>query len=110
MGHCGLVQEIKSIGESDMRINGGYFVFKRSIFEYIKDGEELVHEPFRRLIATRNLIGYPYDGFWKSMDTFKEKQELDDLASNGIAPWQVWKGSNGHQGSGCREAAVAVGA
>jgi glucose-1-phosphate cytidylyltransferase len=57
----------------------------------MKDGEELVQEPFRRLIEGRNLVGYEYDGFWKSMDTFKEKQELDDLYSKGNAPWQLWK-------------------
>lgn len=101
MGHDGLVQEIKSIGESDIRINGGYFVFKRSIFDYMKDGEELVHEPFRRLIETQNLMAYAYDGFWKSMDTFKEKQELDDLAGKGTAPWQLWKSQvNGHGNNG----------
>ncbi len=87
----GLVQEIKSMEQSEMRINGGDFVFRRSIFDYIKDGEELVHEPFRRLISSRNLLGYPYDGFWKSMDTFKEKQALDDLDSSGLAPWCLWK-------------------
>ena len=87
----GLVQEIRSMGQSKIRINGGYFVFKRSIFDYIQDGEELVQEPFRRLIQERSLLGYAYDGFWKSMDTFKEKQELDDLYSKGVALWQLWK-------------------
>jgi len=91
MDNDGLVQEIKAIGQSNIRINGGYFALKRSIFDYIKDGEELVQEPFRRLIEKQDLIAYPYDGFWKSMDTFKEKQELDDLDSTGIAPWQLWK-------------------
>jgi len=106
MGNDGLVQEIKSIGESEMRINGGYFVFKRSIFDYINDGEELVHEPFRRLIETQNLLAYAYDGFWKSMDTFKEKQELDNLASTGIAPWELWKSrANGRIGKGRSAAA-----
>jgi len=97
MSNDGLVHDIKSMDQSGIRINGGYFVFKRSIFEYIHDGEELVREPFRRLIESRNLMAYAYDGFWKSMDTFKEKQELDDLASKGIAPWQLWKSpTNGH--------------
>jgi glucose-1-phosphate cytidylyltransferase len=68
-------------------------VFKNSIFHYMKDGEELVQEPFRRLIEGKNLVGYEYEGFWKSMDTFKEKQELDDLYSKGNAPWQLWKRS-----------------
>lgn len=94
--HCvslrdGLVQDIKTVGKSNILINGGYFVFKRSIFNYIKDGEELVQEPFGRLIKKQQLIGYEFDGFWKSMDTFKEKQELDDLLSKGNAPWQLWK-------------------
>jgi len=109
LGQDGLVHEIKTMGQSDIRINGGYFVFKRSIFDYIRDGEELVQEPFRRLIESRSLLGYPYDGFWKSMDTFKEKQELDDLYSKGAAPWQLWKpqtngsGNNSHREAGVPE-------
>jgi len=87
----GLVEQIKTLSEADIRINGGYFVFKRSIFDYIKAGEELVHEPFHRLIVEKQLLGYAYDGFWKSMDTFKEKQELDELFERGAAPWQLWK-------------------
>jgi glucose-1-phosphate cytidylyltransferase len=94
----GLVQEIKTMNQSELLINGGYFVFKRSIFDHIKDGEELVQEPFHRLIENKDLVGYAYDGFWKSMDTFKEKQELDELYSKGIAPWQLWRQhSNGHK-------------
>jgi glucose-1-phosphate cytidylyltransferase len=91
MGNTGLIEEIKTMGQSDILINGGYFVFKRSIFDHIRDGEELVQEPFRRLIEAKDLVGYEYDGFWKSMDTFKEKQELDDLHGKGNAPWQLWK-------------------
>ena len=91
LGSGGQVEEIKPSAETDMWINGGYFVFKRSIFEYIKPGEELVQEPFRRLIAAKQLMGHAYRGFWKSMDTFKEKQELDDLYTKGTAPWQLWK-------------------
>jgi glucose-1-phosphate cytidylyltransferase len=91
LGGGGLVEEIRTSSESNMWINGGYFVFKRSIFDYIKAGEELVHEPFHRLIADKQLMGYTYGGFWKSMDTFKEKQELDELYGKGIAPWQLWK-------------------
>jgi glucose-1-phosphate cytidylyltransferase len=97
MGDGGLVEEIRTMDNTDLLINGGYFVFKRSIFDYIKDGEELVQEPFHRLIRQRELVGLPYEGFWKSMDTFKEKQELDDLDAKGIAPWQLWKPTgNGH--------------
>jgi glucose-1-phosphate cytidylyltransferase len=91
IGGSGLVEEIKTLGESAIWINGGYFVFKRSIFDYIRDGEELVQEPFGRLIAAKELMGHEHDGFWKSMDTFKEKQELDELYRKGVAPWQLWR-------------------
>jgi glucose-1-phosphate cytidylyltransferase len=94
MADGGLIQEIKTMGECDLLINGGYFVFKQSIFDYIKDGEELVQEPFHRLIQEKRLMGYAYNGFWKSMDTFKEKQELDDLRSKNRAPWELWKRQN----------------
>jgi glucose-1-phosphate cytidylyltransferase len=100
LGKGGLVQEINTLGQADILINGGYFVFKRSIFDYMKPGEELVHEPFRRLIEERQLVGSAYHGFWKSMDTFKEKQELDELYSKGAAPWQLWKRhENGQSGA-----------
>ena len=91
LGGGGLIQEIRTMNQSGILINGGYFVFKRTIFDYLRQGEELVQEPFHRLIAERELVGYPYEGLWKSMDTFKEKQELDELYSKGIAPWELWK-------------------
>jgi glucose-1-phosphate cytidylyltransferase len=92
----GRVNEIKAITETDLRINGGYFFFKRDIFRYIRDGEDLVQEPFQRLMAENQLLAYPYDGFMACMDTFKDKQQLDDLYARGNPPWQVWKNSNGN--------------
>ena len=53
--------------------------------------EELVIEPFHRLVEEKQLIGYSYDGFWASMDTFKDRQHLETLYSGGAAPWEVWK-------------------
>ena len=86
----GRVSAIGHVGDSGLRINGGYFVFRRTIFEYIKDGEDLVDAPFHRLIAENKLLAFPYDGFWASMDTFKERQLLEDLYGIGKAPWMVW--------------------
>jgi len=86
-----LVRGLVHVGESSVRINGGYFVFRREIFDYIRPGEELVIEPFRRLIEKSKLRAHPYDGFWASMDTFKDKQRFEDLLARGQAPWQVWK-------------------
>jgi glucose-1-phosphate cytidylyltransferase len=87
----GVVSEIEHIARSGSLINGGFFVFRREIFDYIKEGEDLVEEPFHRLMADEQLIAYPYEGFWACMDTFKEKQHLDDLHASGHAPWQVWE-------------------
>jgi glucose-1-phosphate cytidylyltransferase len=87
----GEVTEIKDVGRSNVRINGGYFIFRRDIFTCMRTGEELLHEPFQRLVEERQLLAYQYDGFWASMDTFKDKQLLDDLYAGGDAPWEVWK-------------------
>ena len=96
----GRVGAIKPITDTDLRINGGYFLFKRDIFRYIKDGEDLVEEPFQRLMAENQLLAYPYDGFLGCMDTFKDKQRLDDLYARGNPPWQVWKNGAGSNGNG----------
>lgn len=85
------VDKIQHLAKSGIWINGGYFIFKKAIFKYIKAGEELVEEPFRRLIKKKELVTYNYDGFWAAMDTFKDKQLLDDIYSKGNAPWEIWK-------------------
>ena len=85
------VAGINHIAESDIWINGGYFIFKREIFGYMRDGEELVNEPFKRLIEDKQLMTLRHNGFWVAMDTFKDKQFLDDLVSKNGAPWEVWK-------------------
>lgn len=94
-GNGSLVSDIHAINNGSVRINGGFFIFKKQIFDYIHDKEELVMEPFHRLLQEKQLIGYPYDGFWASMDTFKDKQHLETLCLSGAAPWEVWK-SNGN--------------
>ena len=83
----GTVRSIEDIQQADVRINGGFFVFRRDILDYVNSGEELVEEPFRRLIEQGELIAYRYDGFWGPMDTIKDKQRLDALAESGKAPW-----------------------
>jgi len=84
------VRSIQSVRKSDIRINAGFFVFRKEIFNYMRPGEELVVEPFQRLIAENKIIGYPSDHFW-CMDTFKEHQELTDMYHLGTTPWEVWK-------------------
>jgi len=88
-GSDGEVKDINALSQTDIWINGGFFVMRKEIFEYIKPGEELVRQPFQRLIQMKSLLAYKYPGFWQCMDTFKDKQRLEDL-NQGAAPWKVW--------------------
>jgi glucose-1-phosphate cytidylyltransferase len=90
-GEGGMVREIREMTKSNLRINSGYFAFRRQIFDYILDGEELVKEPFQRLIAKKQLLAYEHEGFFLAMDTFKDRQQMEDLLSTGAAPWELWK-------------------
>ena len=85
------VTGITHLSHSGIRINGGFFALRREIFDYIREGEDLLAEPFERLVAERALANYVYDGFWISMDTFKDKMLLDEMMARGDTPWEVWK-------------------
>jgi glucose-1-phosphate cytidylyltransferase len=87
----GVVNSIRDASQSGTWINGGFFIFRNEIFKYINKGEELVLEPFQRLIREEQLFAYRYEGFWACMDTFKEKQMLDDMYSRGETPWELWR-------------------
>jgi len=85
----GTVRDICPLASSDVWINGGFFVMRKDIFRYLRHGEELIREPFQRLMKDRALLAYRYNGFWQCMDTFKDKTVLDTL-NQGAAPWKVW--------------------
>ena len=87
------VKEISTLSDSGLWINAGYFIFKNEIFDYLKYGEDLVENALPKLIAKNELLAYPYTGTWITMDTFKEKQILDDRYAKGDTPWEVWKTS-----------------
>jgi glucose-1-phosphate cytidylyltransferase len=87
----GRVMAIEDIGRSHLRINGGFFILRPEIFRYMREGEELVCEPFQRLVEADQLVTYQYDGFWQAMDTFKDRQALEQLYARGDAPWERWK-------------------
>ena len=91
----GLVDEILDVKDCDFWINGGYFFLKQEIFDYIERGEELVIEPFARLAKARKLWTLRYDGFWKAMDTFKDKITFDRMDGMRNRPWFVWN-NNGN--------------
>jgi glucose-1-phosphate cytidylyltransferase len=84
----GGVQRMRASADSDIWINAGYFVFRNKVFDYIKEGEELVVEPFERMIADGELIAYRHSGFFRAMDTLRDKQLLEDMVQRGHMPWQ----------------------
>jgi glucose-1-phosphate cytidylyltransferase len=73
-------------------LNAGYYIFRKEIFRHIDPDGDLPEFTFPRLVALNQLMAYPYDGMFIAMDTFKEKQALDDMYDRGDTPWQVWKG------------------
>jgi len=66
-------------------------VLRADVFDYMKPGEELVEQPFGRLIAERKLWAPRHRGFWAAMDTFKDKINFDRMEARGECPWMVWK-------------------
>lgn len=91
LGGSHLVNRIDDVGTSDLWINGGYFIFRPEIFDYIGPGEELIQEPFSRLIEAGKLQGDPYEGYWAPMDTLKDLQGLQNAFDSGCPPWAVWQ-------------------
>lgn len=89
-GEDGLVDQIRHVSETDVWINGGFFVLRNEIFDHMAKGEELVVEPFQRLIPKQQLRAHRYEGFFAAMDTFKDREVLEEMWRGGAAPWMVW--------------------
>lgn len=87
----GTVTRLGAMPSQELWINGGFFVLRRDIFSYINEGEELVEEPFGRLINAGKLAAYRWTGFWQCMDTFKDKIALDRMEARGECPWMAWR-------------------
>ncbi|MBN2454286.1 NTP transferase domain-containing protein [Candidatus Woesearchaeota archaeon] len=72
-------------------VNGGFFVFKKKVFDFIGENDVLENEVFEKLAAMNEISAYKFSGFWDCMDTFKEMQALNELWNSGKAAWKVWK-------------------
>ena len=73
-------------------INGGYFVCEPRVFDYIDPGDGTIFEqtPLSRLAQDGELVAYRHQGFWKCMDTLRDKQELEQMWQSGRPPWRTW--------------------
>jgi glucose-1-phosphate cytidylyltransferase len=74
-----------------MCINGGYFVLRQGIFDYLHEDDDLVMNGFVRAAAAGKLRAVRYDGFWAPMDTLKERAALEEQYRNGVSPWALWR-------------------
>lgn len=79
--------------------NGGYFVFRREIFDYLNEGEDLVEDALLRLVPRQKVLAYPYKGYWSPADTVKERASLEEMYHRGHCPWMVWDSERSGSGS-----------
>jgi glucose-1-phosphate cytidylyltransferase len=89
----GSVQSFKEKPAGDGSwINGGFFVMEPGVFDYLTDGNATILErkPLERLAENGQLNAYKHSGFWRTMDTLREKNELEDLWAKKCAPWRLW--------------------
>lgn len=90
LGHDHHVSRIRPASDCKIWINGGYFVFNANIWRFIRGCDDLITEVFPRLIQDKELVAYPYSGFWCPMDTFKEREELESMWVMDNCPWRLW--------------------
>lgn len=74
-------------------INGGFFVFNKKFFDYLKEDDNcyLEKEPLEKLALDKELMVYPHEDFWQCMDTYRELEILNDLWKSPAPPWKVWR-------------------
>lgn len=85
-----LVSRLDESSQQDLWINGGYMCLKPEIFQYMNVGEELVLEPFSRIAKVHKLASYKYQGYWKSIDTYKDLIEAErDLSMKKFSPYKI---------------------
>jgi glucose-1-phosphate cytidylyltransferase len=87
----GTVTDIAPVTQTELWVNGGFFVIRKEFWDYLGPGEDMIDEPFERLMSERQLYAHRYEGgFWLAMDTFKDRMMLEDMYASGYAPWQLW--------------------
>ena len=86
----GLITQVTPMRDLRQWENGGYFILRPEIFDYLYEGEDLVEDALMRLVSRRRVLAYPYKGYWSPADTVKERAHLDDMYHKGTCPWMIW--------------------
>ena len=79
------------VAEKSFRINGGYFVLRQDIFDYMGPNQDLVMDACVNAAAHGRMRAVEYDGFWAPMDTLKERAALEEMYHHGRCPWALWR-------------------
>src|SRR6516225_2167706 len=90
VGEDGLITQVTPVRDLRQWENGGYFVLRPEIFDYLNEGEDLVEDALPRLIAQRRVLAYPHKGYWSPADTVKERAQLEEMWYRGYCPWMIW--------------------
>jgi len=86
----GVVNQFREKPIMDGWVNAGFFIFEKSVAEYLDSNCVLEQEPLARLAAEGELVAYRHHGFWQPMDTLRESIFLNELWNDGKAPWKKW--------------------
>lgn len=92
------ISGFEPVADKHFRINGGYFVLRQDIFDYLNPDEDLVMDACVRAAAEGRMRAVQYDGFWAPMDTLKERAALEEMYRHGECPWALWKDDRMHRG------------
>ena len=79
------------VADKSFRINGGYFVLRQDIFDYMGPNQDLVMDACVNAAAEGRMRAVEYDGFWAPMDTLKERAALEEMYHRGKCPWALWR-------------------
>jgi glucose-1-phosphate cytidylyltransferase len=111
VGEDGLITQVTPVRDLRQWENGGYFVLRPEIFDYLNEGEDLVGDALPRLIARRRVLAYPHKGYWSPADTVKERAQLEEMYHRGDCPWMIWdpeRSGAGRPASSAPSGAVAA--
>jgi glucose-1-phosphate cytidylyltransferase len=86
----GVITHVMPVRDLRQWENGGYFVLRQEVFDYLEEGEDLVGHAIPRLVEQRKVLAYSYKGYWSPADTVKERAKLEEMYYRGNCPWMVW--------------------
>lgn len=90
IGEDGFITQVTPMRDLRQWENGGYFLLRPEIFDYLNEGEDLVEDVLPRLVPGRRVLAYPCKGYWSPADTVKERAQLEEMFHLGNCPWMVW--------------------